>query len=182
MKCPDCRNILKPIECKGVIIHECIKCNGKWFQRDELQKVETREDDTVRWIDFEPFGKDMEKASVASEGKVCPKCLEKMQSLKYLKSKVVIDKCPDCRGVWLDRGELAKIIRFLKDLVDTMPAGELAKNAFKEFIKFFTFHKDIISEIKDFFAVFYLLELRIAVDHPKLAETSMNIYKATPFK
>jgi Zn-finger nucleic acid-binding protein len=31
---------------------------------------------------------------------------------------VEIDYCPDCRGVWLDRGELDKII----DRVDAAPA------------------------------------------------------------
>lgn len=182
MKCPDCKHVLKPIDCKGVVIHECTKCDGKWFEKDELQKVEAREDDTVRWIDFEPFSKEAEQLSASSEGKTCPKCLKKMASLKYLKSNVVVDKCPTCKGVWLDRGELAKIIRYLKDLVDTVPASELVKDTFKEFIKIFTFHKDIISEIKDLFAVFYILELRIAVDHPELAEASQKIYQSTPFK
>ena len=182
MKCPDCQHVLKPVECKGVVIHECVECNGKWFMRDELQKVESNEDDTLRWIDFEPFGKNTEKLNVASKGKVCPKCLKKMQSLKYMKSKVVIDKCLDCKGVWLDKGELAKIVKYLKDLVDTAPAGELLKATFKEFLKIFTFHEDIVSEIKDLFAVFYLLELRIAVDHPGLAKASQKIYQNTPFK
>ena len=182
MKCPDCSYTLKPIECKGVIIHECTKCNGKWFERNELQKLEAREDKTVRWIDFEPFGKDAEKLSVTSEGKTCPKCLKRMQSLKYLKSNVVVDKCSDCKGVWLDKGELAKIIIYLKNLVDTAPASELVKDTFKEFVKIFTFHKDVVSEIKDLFAVFYLLELRVAVDHPKLVDASEKIYESTPFK
>jgi uncharacterized protein len=182
MKCPDCNSLLKPLDCKGVVIQECIGCSGKWFERDELQKVEAKEDDTVRWIDFEPFGKDTEKLSVVSQETTCPKCSKKMQSLKYMKSNVVIDKCPTCKGVWLEAGELAKIVNYLKDLVDAEPVEALAKDTFKEFIKIFTGHKNIVSEIKEFFAVCYLLELRIAVDHPQLAEASQMIFKVTPFR
>ena len=40
----------------------------------------------------------------------------------------------------------------------------------------------IMSEVKDFLAVLYLLELRIAADHPTLARASENIYKYTPFR
>jgi len=52
MKCPECRNILRPIECKSVTIHECVKCNGKWFQRDELQKVKTGYEAAVKYRDI----------------------------------------------------------------------------------------------------------------------------------
>lgn len=182
MKCPDCRDILKPVDCKGIVLNECPRCNGKWFERGELKRAQASEDDGLRWIDFDPFGKDAEQLSAASQGKACPECLENMQSLKYMKSDVVIDKCANCKGVWLEHGELAKIIRYLKDIVDREPAEALVKDTFKEFLKIFTGRQGIVSEIKDFFAVFYLLELRIAVEHPKLAETSANIYKSTPFR
>ena len=98
-----------------------------------------------------------------------------------MESKVVIDKCPDCKGVWLHHGELAKIVMYLKDLVDTASAGELAKDTFKEFLKIFTFHEDVASEVKDLFAVFYLLEARIAVDHPVLADTVQRVYQTAPW-
>jgi Zn-finger nucleic acid-binding protein len=31
------------------------------------------------------------------------------------KENVIIDVCPDCKGVWLDRGELEKITQGLKE-------------------------------------------------------------------
>jgi hypothetical protein len=39
---------------------------------------------------------------------------------------VEIDTCPDCRGVWLDRGELDKILRLeaLPAAVSPRPAGK----------------------------------------------------------
>lgn len=38
----------------------------------------------------------------------CPKCAGAMRS--YERSGVVIDQCSDCRGVFLDRGELDRLI------------------------------------------------------------------------
>jgi Zn-finger nucleic acid-binding protein len=38
----------------------------------------------------------------------CPKC--QVNLLMTDRSGVEIDYCPECRGVWLDRGELDKII------------------------------------------------------------------------
>lgn len=39
----------------------------------------------------------------------CPNCKE--QSLVIAERKgIEIDHCPECRGIWLDRGELDKIL------------------------------------------------------------------------
>ena len=39
---------------------------------------------------------------------LCPNCNTSMQAVQ--RSGVELDICPQCRGVWLDRGELEKII------------------------------------------------------------------------
>ncbi|WP_018349032.1 zf-TFIIB domain-containing protein [Longispora albida] len=39
----------------------------------------------------------------------CPKCHAEMR--QYERSGIVIDQCTECRGVFLDRGELEKIIQ-----------------------------------------------------------------------
>lgn len=38
----------------------------------------------------------------------CPVCDEKMKEVD--RSGVMVDICPGCKGVWLDRGELDKLI------------------------------------------------------------------------
>ena len=177
MKCPDCQNDLQPIDCKGVIIDECLKCKGKWFDSDELRRAKDCADESLRWLNFDPFSKEAEKLSVALEGKNCPKCSNKMESLKYMDSTVIIDKCLQCKGVWLDPKELMRVIRYLENRLITETAKEYATDAFKQFKEIFTGHEGIISEVKDFLAVFYLLELRIAVEHPKLADVAQKIYR-----
>ena len=39
---------------------------------------------------------------------LCPNCNSSMQAVN--RSGVELDMCPQCRGVWLDRGELEKIL------------------------------------------------------------------------
>lgn len=54
----------------------------------------------------------------------CPKCGHDLDEVNY--QDVMIDRCPDCKGVWLDHGELellgkgdAKVTKgFLKKVFD----------------------------------------------------------------
>jgi Zn-finger nucleic acid-binding protein len=41
-------------------------------------------------------------------GLTCPKCHGPMRT--YERSSITIDQCTDCRGVFLDRGELERLI------------------------------------------------------------------------
>jgi len=182
MKCPDCQSELKVATLKGVNIHECLKCKGKWFERNELVLAKNKADDGLRWLDFDPFGKDAEKLSTSADGKQCPQCSKKMQSLTYSQSNVVIDKCQSCEGIWLSHGELAKIILYLEKAVNSESVKGLAKDTYKEFIKIFTVHNGLISEVKDFLAVLNILEIRIATEHPQLTQTWQTIENISPTK
>ena len=182
MNCPDCRSRLEGIDSKGIQIHECSNCKGRWFDRGQLRAAKDSEDHHLRWLDFDPFGKDAEKLSVQSEGKVCPKCNKRMNSLKYTNSRVIIDKCNNCKGVWLDHGEFEKIINYLEKLLASETAKDYSKETFKQFIEIFTGSDGVVSEAKDFVAVLNLLETRISVENPRLANLCLGIYKVIPFK
>ena len=51
----------------------------------------------------------------------CPVCEEKMREVD--RSGVTIDICPGCKGVWLDRGELDKIIERSTASLGSQPAA-----------------------------------------------------------
>jgi Zn-finger nucleic acid-binding protein len=44
---------------------------------------------------------------------LCPKC--KVEMVKKSKQDLTIDKCRSCGGIWLDKGEIFKIIKAFKD-------------------------------------------------------------------
>jgi len=55
-------------------------------------------------------------------GMPCPVC--KVPLVMSERQGVEIDYCPQCRGVWLDRGELDKIIE--RNAADSAPAPQAA--------------------------------------------------------
>jgi len=54
----------------------------------------------------------------------CPACKDTVLSMTE-RQGVEIDFCPKCRGVWLDRGELDKIIE--KSAADAEPAAPVVQ-------------------------------------------------------
>ena len=52
---------------------------------------------------------------------VCPKCQSPMQS--YERSGMVVDQCTGCRGVFLDRGELERLVDAESAYYERFPAG-----------------------------------------------------------
>jgi Zn-finger nucleic acid-binding protein len=44
----------------------------------------------------------------------CPVCDGRMREVE--KEGVVIDICPECKGVWLDRGELEKLLSGVREM------------------------------------------------------------------
>lgn len=54
----------------------------------------------------------------------CPHCEETLVMTE--RSGVEIDYCPSCRGIWLDRGELGKIIA--QSAQQAMPPNTMPQN------------------------------------------------------
>lgn len=52
----------------------------------------------------------------------CPACKDSVLSMSE-RNGIEIDYCPSCRGVWLDRGELDKIIE--KSLTEKAPEAQV---------------------------------------------------------
>ena len=46
--------------------------------------------------------------------KSCPQCHASLVEVN--RSGVMIDVCPECKGIWLDRGELERIIQMTREL------------------------------------------------------------------
>jgi Zn-finger nucleic acid-binding protein len=51
----------------------------------------------------------------------CPKCDATLNTLE--RHGVVIEECPGCQGVFLDRGELEQLIDAESDYLATLPNG-----------------------------------------------------------
>jgi uncharacterized protein len=65
---------------------------------------------------------------------ICPHCTTPMQEIT--KTGVLIDLCPTCKGVWLDRGELEKILSRAREIEreweEDYRRPELRRRAYEE--------------------------------------------------
>ena len=61
----------------------------------------------------------------------CPNCQDKVLSMSD-RLGIEIDYCPECRGVWLDRGELDKIIE--KSAAEKLESNSLPREKIQDVI------------------------------------------------
>ncbi|HVB85644.1 MAG TPA: zf-TFIIB domain-containing protein [Candidatus Dormibacteraeota bacterium] len=112
--CPACGHSLNEYKAFSMLFEGCPKCKGIWLVKDELRKLKNKvEDGSLRWVNTEI--ENIEKTSVISTQRPCVTCeTTKLVSVKFGKSSVLIDWCPQCHGMWLDRGEFETITEYLK--------------------------------------------------------------------
>jgi uncharacterized protein len=115
MKCPRCRTELRTIQYEGAQIETCPGCGGEWLDDGELKHiVHTVEEtfpqemkDSLDAINVSIFTID---ESVENQ-LTCPQCPEvQMNRFNYAcSSGIALDKCPQCKGIWLDKDEIEKV-------------------------------------------------------------------------
>jgi Zn-finger nucleic acid-binding protein len=112
--CPACGNALNLYSIAAMEFEGCPKCKGVWLVKDELRKLKNKEENSsLRWMNDEI--ENMEKTSVVATNRACVKCKTvKMVSVIFGKSSILIDWCPQCHGMWLDRDEFDAITEYLK--------------------------------------------------------------------
>lgn len=102
MKCPKCVSPLHEFTIEGVEMDFCDGCKGIWFDKDEIAfMTELRNDFPNPQAD-----------RTAGRPTIfpCPRCGNTLEELKFAPlHDLLVDRCPDCHGVWLDKGELKKV-------------------------------------------------------------------------
>jgi len=131
MQCPKCSTTLQSIEYEGIVIENCPGCQGQWLDVTELKKVVT-----IREKRFDPD----HRRAIAEAVKItsvdlrqvdrdlqCPKCFGQTDAVNYGgDTGIIIDKCSNCDGIWLDNDELEKIQMIVEGWEDGLP-DDLAK-------------------------------------------------------
>ena len=115
MKCPRCSGGLTTIEYEGAEIETCAGCGGEWMDGGEMGQV-------VRTVE-ETFPQTMREALDAINDNAfsidesvenqlsCPKCSGvALNRFNYAcSSGIAIDRCSECKGIWLDKDEIEKV-------------------------------------------------------------------------
>ena len=112
MKCLRCESVALEVQTRGqdddqFEIDVCPKCAGTWLDQSELEKI-----DESLFVDLEKIDYTEVEPTVDDAALICQRCegspkLTKGYPARY--PDVVVDICPECKGFWLDSGEIHKM-------------------------------------------------------------------------
>lgn len=174
--CPICKKRLEKVILYNVEVDYCPKCLGLWFEKDELYWAKDEKDRNLRWLDIDIWEK-RTKFKIYNGIRICPLCRLPLYEVYYDDSRIIIDVCNLCNGIWLDRGEFKKIIEYLKNKADFEILNNYAKNLTEEFWEIFLGPETLREEILDFLAVLKLLNYKFAVQQPVISKIISQLPK-----
>ena len=126
MQCPACDATLSMVTYEGVEVGHCNVCGGCWLDADELGRIVSLREkrftaaqrsaiDTAGRIPGIPVD-DIERDIV------CQGCKASTGPINYGgDTGIIINRCPQCRGIWLDVGELEHIQMLVEAWKDGLP-------------------------------------------------------------
>ena len=177
MQCPSCKHELKKLVYKGIELDECLNCGGMWFDGDELRKAKDKEDEFLRWLDVDLFS-DPKQFVAAHSTMTCPKDNDALYEISYDSADIKVDVCKTCKGVWLDKDEYENMVAFLKRMMFREDAGQYLQHLEEQLKEIFTGKEDVISEVRDAYIVFRLLENRLVAQWPRIEEIVIALESA----
>lgn len=174
MLCPHCNADLKVVVKKGVFVNECGGCGGQWLLKEKFAALRQKEDEFIKWLDL-PLWKEDKHHKLSLSSRACPECSSNLYAVDYHGHDITLDICTKCAGVWLDKGELEKIIAYMEDQVTEETLDEFLKDLGHEAARFMKDDKDLISEVKDMSMIMKLLEYRIFSKFPLLSQLASRV-------
>jgi len=103
--CPNCGASLRQRTVSSFHVEECPRCDGLWFDDQVPEKLVCSVASPQFF--FEPVAFEADRETPEGELK-CPRCQVTMDVFEV--RGVPVDVCMNCRGLWLDRHELRKIL------------------------------------------------------------------------
>lgn len=174
MRCPRCGKLLKEVTIYDRRVDRCDECGGTWFDRDELKAVKDERDENLSWLDFDLWS-DKDKLKSGGTFIDCPRDGSPLYQIQYGPSQVMADVCRECRGVWLDKDELDKIIDDLEEKINTETLPQYFEDLEKEVAHLVSEPVHIKKEIRNIAIIMKLIEYRLAAQHPKILEITSSL-------
>jgi len=114
LACPRCREPLQALRLGATTVRECAACGGLWLDPESLQKLSDGREERADVVSALASRTPTVLATPDVVRYVpCPRCAKLMNRRNFAQSSgVVLDVCAK-HGVWLDRGELERVLGFV---------------------------------------------------------------------
>ncbi len=106
MDCPQCSIPLIVVERNGIELDYCISCKGIWFDAGELQLLPEALGVKAEIPDIMVYP----VVRVNEKERKCPRCSKAMDKVRPEGVPVTLDRCRHGEGIWLDAGELGRMV------------------------------------------------------------------------
>jgi Zn-finger nucleic acid-binding protein len=129
--CPVCSKTLVTAVVRGVPIHSCPNCRGNLVSQSKMLPILRQAQALDATLDQLHYP---QPPAEHSRTLVCPSCQKKMAVYPYGgPGNVIIQGCETCRLIWLDFGELGRIVRSFVQTYQHPPDEMGAKRKTVEF-------------------------------------------------
>ena len=98
--CPKCSHLMDQWESRGVALDHCNSCKGLWFDEGELTRHFANTGSKISENDLK---------MARDTSLICPRCKPKRLSMARF-AGVEVDTCDQCRGIFLDLGEVHELL------------------------------------------------------------------------
>jgi Zn-finger nucleic acid-binding protein len=187
-KCPACNSKLNAYSLYKIVVDGCPECKGVFLDQGELRKLKDMGQkgswQDLRWMDDELDA--VENSNAMPSRRVCPKCdpegKANLIAACFGDSKIIIDWCPKCHGIWLDRDELSRIIQCLRDKLMDLSSEEARAKVVEEIKEILGGPEGTLSEILDAKAAISALINITIFEHPTLCNMLIAFGDSTPIR
>lgn len=120
MICPNDDVEMRPVKVlshygQPIILDQCGGCGGIWFDESELFRARQGEAEQIEPLDS---GILRAPSKIEKAVLVCPK--DKTELFRfadaYFPKGIILERCPSCNGIWLNRGEFTRFQKAREDL------------------------------------------------------------------
>lgn len=176
--CPACGTPLSAYEAVHLRFEGCHACKGVWLPPGELVELKNKlSEGNVRWLNDEIY--DLDRAAAIATARVCPVDGSKLMAVVFGASKLVLDHCPRCHGLWLDRGEFGEITHYLEQELGSMHGSEVRDKLWEEIGRLRHGGPEPRGrQLADIKATLPALIYAAFLDHPRLLSLYANVLHA----
>ncbi len=167
-ECFLCHKDLEKALLYNIEVDYCPDCHGIWIEEDELRLAKDRKDENLKWLDIDLWD-DEKKFKISKGNKLCPVHRLPLYEVEYGDSKIKVDVCSICHGIWLDRGEFKQIIDYLKEKANWEILNNYYRNLGKEALEVFIGPESVRQEVEDLLIILKLFNYKFLTQRPTIA-------------
>jgi Zn-finger nucleic acid-binding protein len=120
MKCPNDNTEMYQVKIEGhygqpILLEQCKECGGIWFDEMELFSARCGEAQKIEVFDSKSL---WTPTNIEKQILRCPLDESELFRFKdrYFLRGIILERCPSCNGIWLNRGDFTKFQRARQEL------------------------------------------------------------------